>query len=175
MRDTANICICSNFLVRIVVRAGSRTTMLPNRVPQCCFFEKKRNCATNAYKYTLMLIFIRIFMKTIVTKPQISLIFDRRKVCKSGRSGTVEIVVYYNCQRVRTSTGISVMRNQWKKGCIVKHEDCAALCHSMWQRDFWRDLMSLSMAAWWRCRSLASHRAKAQKNIRIMARYIRRN
>lgn len=45
--------------------------------------------------------------------PQIKVIFDRRKKASAANPGTVEIEVSYNRERVRLSTGVAVLKQQW--------------------------------------------------------------
>ena len=61
------------------------------------------------------------------TIPQVKIIFDRRKTASATKKGTVEIEVYYNRERVRLTTGVSVLQNQWKKEAVVNHPDAEKL------------------------------------------------
>ena len=45
--------------------------------------------------------------------PQIKIIFDRRKKASAVTTGTVEVEVSYNRERVRLSTGVAVLKQQW--------------------------------------------------------------
>lgn len=51
----------------------------------------------------------------------IRIIFDRRKKASASVKGGVEIEVYYNRQRVRISTGVNVLKQQWKGGMVINH------------------------------------------------------
>ena len=53
--------------------------------------------------------------------PQISLIYDRRKVASTGRKSSVEIRVTYDYKQKYISTGIMLYPYQWKNGSIT---DC---------------------------------------------------
>ena len=53
----------------------------------------------------------------------IRIIFDRRKKASATVKGCVEIEVYYNRQRVRFSTGVNVLKQQWRGGQVVNHSE----------------------------------------------------
>lgn len=53
--------------------------------------------------------------------PQIKVIFDRRKKASAANPGTVEIEVSYNRERVRLSTGVAVLKQQWSGREVVNH------------------------------------------------------
>ncbi len=53
--------------------------------------------------------------------PQIKVIFDRRRKASAVTTGTVEIEVSYNRERVRLSTGVAVLRQQWSGREVVNH------------------------------------------------------
>lgn len=53
--------------------------------------------------------------------PQIKIIFDRRKKASAVTTGTVEVEVSYNCERVRLSTGVAVLKQQWRSNQVVDH------------------------------------------------------
>lgn len=55
--------------------------------------------------------------------PQIKLIFDRRKTASATTKGSIEIEVTWKKERVRLSTGVSVLKQQWKGGEVVNHPD----------------------------------------------------
>lgn len=55
--------------------------------------------------------------------PQIKLIFDRRKTASATTKGSVEIEVTWKKERVRLSTGVSVLKQQWKGGEVVNHPE----------------------------------------------------
>ncbi len=55
--------------------------------------------------------------------PQIKLIFDRRKTASATTKGSVEIEVTWNRERIRLSTGVSVLKQQWKGGEVVNHPE----------------------------------------------------
>lgn len=59
--------------------------------------------------------------------PQIKLVFDRRKTASSTTKGTVEIEVTCNRERIRLSSGVSVLKQQWKGNEVVNHPDAAEL------------------------------------------------
>jgi len=66
-------------------------------------------------------------MKKIEKRPKVSLLFDRRNLSANGKPGFIEILVYHNAKRVRISTGVAVLRTQWKNDTVVNHEDSVAL------------------------------------------------
>lgn len=53
--------------------------------------------------------------------PQIKIIFDRRKKASAVTTGTVEVEVSYNRERVRLSTGVAVLKQQWRSNQVVDH------------------------------------------------------
>ena len=53
--------------------------------------------------------------------PQIKIIFDRRKKASAVTTGTMEVEVSYNRERVRLSTGVAVLRQQWRSNQVVDH------------------------------------------------------
>ena len=53
--------------------------------------------------------------------PQIKIIFDRRKKASAVTTGTVEVEVSYNRERVRLSTGVAVLKQQWRSTQVVDH------------------------------------------------------
>ena len=53
--------------------------------------------------------------------PQIKIVFDRRKKASAVNPGTVEIEVSYNRERVRLSTGVAVLKQQWSGKEVVNH------------------------------------------------------
>ncbi len=53
--------------------------------------------------------------------PQIKVIFDRRKKASAVNPGTIEIEVSYNRERIRLSTGVAVLRQQWSGREVVNH------------------------------------------------------
>lgn len=59
--------------------------------------------------------------------PQIKLVFDRRKTASSTTKGTVEIEVTWNRERVRLSSGVSVLKQQWRGNEVVNHPDADSL------------------------------------------------
>ena len=59
--------------------------------------------------------------------PTIKVVFDRRKTASLTKKASVEIEVYYNRQRTRISTGVSVLKQQWKNGVVVSHPEAKAL------------------------------------------------
>ena len=50
-------------------------------------------------------------------------IFDRKKKATANKVGWVEIEIYYNGRRAVISTGISLYKDQWKRGHIVGRQD----------------------------------------------------
>ena len=44
----------------------------------------------------------------------IRIIFDRRKKASATEKGSGEIELYYNRQRVHFSTGVNILKQQWK-------------------------------------------------------------
>lgn len=59
--------------------------------------------------------------------PQIKLVFDRRKTASATTKGSVEIEVTWKRERVRLSTGVSVLKQQWKGSEVVNHPEAAEL------------------------------------------------
>lgn len=59
--------------------------------------------------------------------PQISLVFDRRKIASSSRRAAIEVRVTYDKKQKYISTGISLYKNQWKKDTIVEVKDAVVL------------------------------------------------
>ena len=59
--------------------------------------------------------------------PQIKVIFDRRKKASAVNPGTVEIEVSYNRERVRLSTGVAVLKQQWSGREVVNHPEADRL------------------------------------------------
>ena len=55
--------------------------------------------------------------------PQISCIFDRRKVATPTTLSSVEIRITYNYKQKYLATGIKLYSTQWKNGKIVNHPD----------------------------------------------------
>lgn len=50
--------------------------------------------------------------ETMASLPTIKVVFDRRKTASLTKKASVEIEVYYNRQRTRVSTGVSVLKQQ---------------------------------------------------------------
>ena len=63
--------------------------------------------------------------------PIIRVIFDRRKTASAVKKASVEIEVYYNRERTRFSTGVSVLKQQWRDGIVIKHPDAQKLNESI--------------------------------------------
>ncbi len=63
--------------------------------------------------------------------PQVRIIFDRRKRATATVKGTVEIEVVSNGDRLRLSTGVSVLRQQWKGGYVINHVKADELNHQI--------------------------------------------
>ena len=59
--------------------------------------------------------------------PQIKIIFDRRKKASAVTTGTVEVKVSYNRERVRLSTGVAVLKQQWQGNQVVNHPEAGRL------------------------------------------------
>lgn len=59
--------------------------------------------------------------------PLIKLVFDRRKTALSTTKGTVEIEISCNRERIRLSSGVSLLKQQWKGNEVVNHPDAAEL------------------------------------------------
>ncbi len=55
------------------------------------------------------------------------MIFDRRKKASAVNPGTVEIEVSYNRERVRLSTGVAVLKQQWNGREVVNHPEADRL------------------------------------------------
>lgn len=63
----------------------------------------------------------------MTTTPQVRILFDRRKRATATVKGTVEIEVVSNGERLRLSTGVCVLRQQWKGGSVINHPKEAEL------------------------------------------------
>jgi site-specific recombinase XerD len=59
--------------------------------------------------------------------PQVRIIYDRRKTASRTTKGAVEIEVYYERDRVRFSTGVSVYSNEWKTDHVSGPKDANTL------------------------------------------------
>lgn len=59
--------------------------------------------------------------------PDIRLIFDRRHTASAVTKGTVEIEIKYRGTRKRLSTGVSVLKQQWKQNEVVDHPEAEKL------------------------------------------------
>ena len=59
--------------------------------------------------------------------PTIRVIFDRRKTATAVKKASVEIEVYFNRERTRISTGVSVLKQQWRDGMVVNHPEAQQL------------------------------------------------
>ena len=59
--------------------------------------------------------------------PTIRVIFDRRKTATAVKKASVEIEVYSNRERTRISTGVSVLKQQWRDGMVVNHPEAQQL------------------------------------------------
>lgn len=70
--------------------------------------------------------------------PQVRIIYDRRKRASSTVKGTVEIEVASNGDRLRLSTGVSVLRQQWKGGSVINHPKALELNQQI--RDMYDDI-----------------------------------
>ena len=57
----------------------------------------------------------------------IRIIYDRRKKASASVKSGVEIEVYYNRQRMRISTGVNVLKQQWKGGMVINHPNANKL------------------------------------------------
>lgn len=63
--------------------------------------------------------------------PQISFVFDRRKIASPTRQSTVEMRVCYNYEQKYLSTGIKLYSNQWKNGKIVNCPDMMQISQTL--------------------------------------------
>lgn len=63
----------------------------------------------------------------MATTPQVRILFDRRKRATATVKGTVEIEVVSNGERLRLSTGVCVLRQQWKGSSVINHPKEAEL------------------------------------------------
>lgn len=52
----------------------------------------------------------------------VSLVFDHRNRTKNGEPGSVEVRVIVNRKSYYINTGVRVMKNQWKFGQVINHE-----------------------------------------------------
>ena len=57
----------------------------------------------------------------------IRVIFDRRNTASAVRKGSVEIEISYKGQRKRLSTGVNILKQQWKQNEVVDHPDANKL------------------------------------------------
>lgn len=74
----------------------------------------------------------------MTTTPQVRILFDRRKRATATVKGTVEIEVVSNGERLRLSTGVCVLRQQWKGGSVINHPKEAELNKKI--RDMYDDI-----------------------------------
>lgn len=55
--------------------------------------------------------------------PRIKVIFDRRRKASAVTPGSVEIEMSYNRERVRLSTGVADLKQQWSVMEVVNHPE----------------------------------------------------
>ena len=65
------------------------------------------------------------------TYPQISIVFDRRKVASSSTKAPIEIRICHNYKQKYISTGIMLYKNQWKKGKIINCSDIMQISETL--------------------------------------------
>lgn len=58
---------------------------------------------------------------TMALVPQVRIIFDRRKRASATTRGAVEVEAVSNGQRIRITTGVTVLKQQWHDGMVVDH------------------------------------------------------
>ena len=63
--------------------------------------------------------------------PQISFIFDRRKVASSTRKSAVEIRITHNYKQKYISSGVMLYANQWKNGNIINCSDTIQISRTL--------------------------------------------
>ena len=59
--------------------------------------------------------------------PKLRVICDRSKTATAVKKASVEIEVYFNRERTRISTGVSVLKQQWRDGMVVNHPEAQQL------------------------------------------------
>ena len=59
--------------------------------------------------------------------PQISFVFDRRKVASNTTKSSVEMRICHNYKQRLMATGVKLYANQWKNGKIVNCPDVVEL------------------------------------------------
>ena len=67
----------------------------------------------------------------MIKQPKINIIFDRRKKATSSIKSPLEIRVTYNYKQVYLSTGIMLLKNQWKNGNIVNCPDIIQISQTL--------------------------------------------
>ena len=77
-------------------------------------------------KLTYFITLIESFLD-MASVPTIRVIFDRRKTATAVKKASVEIEVYFNRERTRISTGVSVLKQQWRDGMVVNHPEAQQL------------------------------------------------
>ena len=92
-----------------------------NRNLWCTFFQ-----GVPRAKLTYFITLIASFLD-MASVPTIRVIFDRRKTATAVKKASVEIEVYFNRERTRISTGVSVLKQQWRDGMVVNHPEAQQL------------------------------------------------
>ena len=67
----------------------------------------------------------------MIKQPKINIVFDRRKKATSSIKSPLEIRVTYNYKQVYLSTGIMLLKNQWKNGNIVNCPDIIQISQTL--------------------------------------------
>ena len=63
--------------------------------------------------------------------PQISFVFDRRKVATPTTKGSVDLRITYNYKQKFISTGIKLYSTQWKSGKIINCPDLIQISQTL--------------------------------------------
>lgn len=63
--------------------------------------------------------------------PQVSFIYDRRKIASSQKKAAVELRISYNGKQKFLSTGVMLYPNQWKKGLIINCPDSLQISQTL--------------------------------------------
>ena len=73
--------------------------------------------------YILPLTIHLVSLSMINKYPQVTFVYDRRKIASQQRKATVDLRITYNSKQKFISTGIMLYPNQWKKGIITNCPD----------------------------------------------------
>ena len=63
--------------------------------------------------------------------PQVTFVYDRRKIASPQRKAAVDLRITYNSKQKFISTGIMLYPNQWKKGVIINCPDAIQISQTL--------------------------------------------